>query len=161
MQLLHLVGIISLLSMMHGTTNIKLNLCLSNVFNYVHNMTICYDRVLMRNRHEILSNYVHNMTICYDRVLMRNRHEILSKLHSPVSKNQQDAYWQGTTNRIQIKVKCPQHSTKQRPKSQTFHYRGIPSQWAMCNQAFINILSVMAVHLRVVCPAFFWRTFVT
>ena len=138
MQLLHLVGIISLLSMMHGTTNIKLNLCLSNVFNYVHNMTICYDRVLMRNRHEILS-----------------------KLHSPVSKNQQDAYWQGTTNRIQIKVKCPQHSTKQRPKSQTFHYRGIPSQWAMCNQAFINILSVMAVHLRVVCPAFFWRTFVT
>ena len=75
-------------------------------------------------------NYVHNMTICYDRVLMRNRHEILSKLHSSVSKNQQDAYWQGITNRIQIKAICPQQSTKQRPKSQTFHDRGIPSQWA-------------------------------
>lgn len=34
----------------------NLNLCLTYVFCYVHNMTVCYDRVLMINRNEILSN---------------------------------------------------------------------------------------------------------
>jgi len=94
------------------------------------------------------------------RVLMRNRYEILSKLHSSVSKNQQDAYWQGTTNTIQIKAKCLQHSTKQRPKSQTFHDRGIPSQWASL-QPSIYKHTISDGCLRVVCHAFFWETFVT